>query len=462
MTFYNNLNKIFKTFLLLFSFSLTFYFMNLLKENPENIFFQILTFVLIFITLFQIFNFTDLKIYTRIFLGLGLGIIAGIFSGDIITVFYPVGKVFIRLIKMIVVPLVFASLLVGTAGLNDIKKLGRIGIKTLSFYIVSTALAITIGLTFANIINPGDSIPEDIKSALNSSYEQTAREKVSNTNDYPSTIDMLLDIIPENPARAMADGRMLQIIFFALMSGIALTFVQDNRRDAVLRFFAGVTDVTIALVHMIMKLAPYGVFALIAFVMARYGSEIILTLLSYFLTTIISLIIHALIFNSLIIQFFSNLSVKEFWVGIIPALLVAFSTSSSSATLPVTMECAEKNLNIKPEIASFVLPLGSTINMDGTAIFQGVSAIFIANVYSMDLTMIDQLTIILTATLASIGTAGAPQVGIIMLTLVLESIGIPLEGIALILGVERFLDMSRTMVNVTSDLSCSAFISKLE
>ena len=462
MTFYNNLTKIFKIFLLLFSFSLTFFFVNLLKENPENIFFQILTFVLIFITLFQIFNFTDLKIYTRVFLGLGLGIIAGIFSGDIITVFYPVGKVFIRLIKMIVVPLVFASLLVGTAGLNDIKKLGRIGIKTLSFYIVSTALAITIGLTIANIVNPGDSIPEDIKSALNSSYEQTAREKVSNTNDYPSTIDMLLDIIPENPARAMADGRMLQIIFFALMSGIALTYVQDNRRDAVLQFFAGVTDVTIALVHMIMKLAPYGVFALIAFVMARYGSEIILTLFSYFLTTIIALIIHALIFNSLIIQFFSNLSVKEFWVGIIPALLVAFSTSSSSATLPVTMECAEKNLNIKPEIASFVLPLGSTINMDGTAIFQGVSAIFIANVYSMDLTMIDQLTIILTATLASIGTAGAPQVGIIMLTLVLESIGIPLEGIALILGVERFLDMSRTMVNVTSDLSCSAFISKLE
>ena len=462
MTFYNNLNKIFKTFLLLFSFSLTIIFVNLLKENPENIFFQILTFVLIFITLFQIFNFTDLKIYTRIFLGLGLGIIAGIFSGDIITVFYPVGKIFIRLIKMIVVPLVFSSLLVGTAGLNDIKKLGRIGIKTLSFYIVSTALAITIGLTFANIINPGDSIPEDIKSALNSSYEQTAREKVVNTNDNSSTIDILLDIIPENPARAMADGRMLQIIFFALMSGIALTYIQDNRRDAVLRFFEGVTDVTISLVHMIMKLAPYGVFALIAFVIARYGSEIILTLFSYFLTTIIALIIHALVFNSLIIQFFSNLSVKEFWVGIIPALLVAFSSSSSSATLPVTMECAEKNLNIKPEIASFVLPLGSTINMDGTAIFQGVSAIFIANVYSMDLTMIDQLTIILTATLASIGTAGAPQVGIIMLTLVLESIGIPLEGIALILGVERFLDMSRTMVNVTSDLSCSAFISKLE
>ncbi len=462
MTFYNNPNKILKFFLLLFSFSLTIFFVNLLKENPENIFFRILTFVLIFITLFQIFNYTDLKIYTRIFLGLGLGIIAGILSGDVITVFYPVGKIFIRLIKMIVVPLVFASLLVGTAGLNDIKKLGRIGIKTLSFYIVSTALAITIGLTMANIINPGDSIPEDIKSALNSSYEQTAREKVINAHDNPSIIDILLDIIPENPARAMADGRMLQIIFFALMSGIALTFVQDNRRDAVLLFFEGVTDVTISIVHMIMKLAPYGVFALIAFVIAQYGSEIILTLFSYFLTTIFALIIHALLFNSLIIQFFSNLSVKEFWVGIIPALLVAFSSSSSSATLPVTMECAEKNLKIKPEIASFVLPLGSTINMDGTAIFQGVSAIFIANVYSMDLTMIDQLTIILTATLASIGTAGAPQVGIIMLTLVLESIGIPLEGIALILGVERFLDMSRTTVNVTSDLSCSAFISKQE
>jgi len=462
MIFYNNLSNIQKTLLLLASFIATCFLGHFLSENPENIFLQISFFVLIFATLFQVFNFRDVKIYTRIFIGLALGIIAGILAGDIINVFYPVGQIFIRLIKMIVVPLVFASLLVGVAGLNDIKKLGRIGVKTLTFYLISTALAITIGLTIANIIKPGDSLPPEVKSELNVNYEQSAQEKVIKTGEKPSTIDILLDIIPENPFQSMANGRMLQIIFFALMSGIALTFIGDVKRQPVLLFFEAVTDVMIALVHQIMKLAPYGVFALIAFVIAKYGGEIILTLFSYFVTTLVALIIHALIFNTVIIQFFTQLSVKKFWVGIIPVLLVAFSTSSSSATLPVTMETAKKNLNIKSEIASFVLPLGSTINMDGTAIFQGVSAIFIANVYGLDLTMMDQLTIILTATLASIGTAGAPQVGIIMLTLVLESIGIPLEGIALILGVERFLDMSRTAVNVTSDLSCAAYISNQE
>jgi Na+/H+-dicarboxylate symporter len=197
----------------------------------------------------------------------------------------------------------------------------------------------------------------------------------------------------------------------------------------------------------------------VATVIGEYGTNIILTLLTYFITTILALSIHVLIFNSLIIKMFTGLKISQFWQGIYPALLVAFSTSSSSATLPVSIECAEENLKARPEVASFVLPLGATINMDGTAIFQGVSAVFIATVYGMDLTLVDQLTIIFTATLASIGAAGAPQVGIIMLTLVLESIGIPLEGIALILGVERFLDMARTSVNVTSDLSCTAFIS---
>jgi len=204
------------------------------------------------------------------------------------------------------------------------------------------------------------------------------------------------------------------------------------------------------------------VFALIAYVIAQFGSEVILTLISYFLTTIIALMIHVFIFNSAVVKFFTEIKLSEFWKGIYPAILVAFSTSSSSATLPVTIECAEENLKVKPHIASFVLPLGSTINMDGTAIFQGVSAVFIATLYGIDLTLGDQLTILLTATLASIGTAGAPQVGIIMLTLVLQSIGIPLEGIALILGVERFLDMARTTVNITSDLSCAGFVNAKE
>lgn len=432
------------------------------RSAPGNPVFEFFLFIFILTTLFLIFNLAEFKVYTRVFLGLGLGLVTGIIAPDTITVFYPVGQVFIRLIKMIVVPLVFASLLVGTASLGDIRKLGRIGVRTISFYMLSTALAITIGLAIANMVKPGEEIPAEVKDTISRDYESSARDKVDSAGQGLSTIDILLDIIPENPVRAMSEGKMLQIILFALLSGIALTHIPKDKRDSLVRFFDAVTDVMIMMVHFVMRLAPYGVFALIAYVIASYGSSIILTLFSYFLTTILALAIHVIVFNSAVIRYFSGLTVKEFWQGIYPALLVAFSTSSSSATLPVSMDCAENNLKVRPDVASFVLPLGSTINMDGTAIFQGVSAVFIANVYGIELTVIDQLTIILTATLASIGTAGAPQVGIIMLTLVLQSIGIPLEGIALILGVERFLDMTRTMVNVTSDLSCSVFISDRE
>jgi Na+/H+-dicarboxylate symporter len=390
---------------------------------------------------------------------LAFGIIAGLVFGEQIQIFQPVGQAFIKLIKMIVIPLVFASLLVGTASMNNIKKLGNIGVRTFIFYIVSTALAITFGLIIANTIKPGSEIPIEVQNQLRQDYELEAGEKVTKAINRPTTTELLLNIIPENPAQSMADAKMLQIIFFALICGVAVTYLSEDKKDVLLTFFNGVTDVTIRIVEMIMKLAPYGVFALVASVIGMYGTTIILTLLSYFATTLLALVVHVFFFNSAVIKIFTNLKIIEFWRGIYPALLVAFSTSSSSATIPVSIECAEKNLNARSEVASFVLPLGATINMDGTAIFQGVSAIFIANVYGMDLTLFDQLTIIFTATLASIGTAGAPQVGIIMLTLVLQSIGIPLEGIALILGVERFLDMARTTVNVSSDLSCTSIIS---
>jgi Na+/H+-dicarboxylate symporter len=431
----------------------------LLNHSPENTILQVISFILLFISLYGIFNFKDLKIYNKIFIGLALGIIAGLVFGEQIQIFQPIGKAFIKLIKMIVIPLVFASLLVGTASMSTIKKLGNIGIRTFVFYILSTALAITIGLIIANTIKPGSSIPAEVQTELRKDYEQEAGDKVAQAINRPSTVDLLLDIIPENPAQSMADGIMLQIIFFALVSGVAVTYLQEEKKKLIITFFDGITDITIQIVEMIMKLAPYGVFALVASVIGLYGTTIILTLLTYFVTTMLALLVHVIIFNSAVIKIFTNLKVLEFWRGIYPALLVAFSTSSSSATIPVSIECAEKNLKARPEVASFVLPLGATINMDGTAIFQGVSAIFIANVYGMDLTLFDQLTIIFTATLASIGTAGAPQVGIIMLTLVLQSIGIPLEGIALILGVERFLDMARTTVNVSSDLSCTSLVS---
>jgi len=418
--------------------------------------------VLVFLALYSVFNTIELKLYSKIFIGLILGILCGVFFNEQIVIYYPVGQAFIRLIKMIVIPLVFSSILIGTANLGDISKLGKIGIRTMAFYIVSTAIAITIGLIIANTIQPGKNISDATLNELKLNYDQEAKVKIDKVQQNKDVKEILLDIIPSNPARSIIDGKMLQIIFIAIISGIALIYVAEDKRIIIVKFFGGITDICIKLVHFIMILAPYGVFALISFVVAQYGSGIILTLLEYFITTLIALLIHVSIFNSVIIHYFTVIKISEFWKGIYPAILVAFSTSSSSATLPVSMECAEDNLKVKPRVASFVLPLGSTINMDGTAIFQGVSAIFIASIYGIDLSIADQLTILLTATLASIGTAGAPQVGIIMLTLVLETIGIPLEGIALILGVERFLDMARTTVNISSDLSCAGYIDHVE
>ena len=255
---------------------------------------------------------------------------------------------------------------------------------------------------------------------------------------------------------------MLQIIFFAIILGIALTVVPNGRAQPVIIFFDALNDAMIQVVHIIMKLAPYGVFALIAAVVGDFGLDILPLLLKYALVVIAGLILHATITYSLAIKTFSKLKIATFYRGIRPAQLIAFSSGSSSATLPVTMECAEKNLGVSRQVSSFALPLGATINMDGTALYQAVSAVFIAQVYNMDLGLTDQLTILLTATLASIGTAGAPGVGMIMLAMVLESIGVPLEGIALILGVERLIDMCRTAVNVTGDLSCAVVVSSTE
>ena len=459
MRWYHNLLLKYKLSLIVVSLVATYVSMDFILRNPDLAIYQLSGFIFVSLSLYLIFNIRNFKIYHKIFIGLVGGIIAGIVFGAQIQLVQPIGTIFIRLFKMIVVPLVFASLLVGTASLNNIKKLGKIGIRTFIFYIISTVLAITIGLIIANTFKPGGAIPVEIQTELKQDYDQEAGDKISRANKRPSTIDLLLDIVPENPVQSMADGKLLQIIFVALISGIAVTYLKEDKRTLIQTFFEAITDITIRIVHIIMKLAPYGVFALVASVIGEYGISIILTLITYFVTTLVALSVHMFFFNSIVIKWLTNLSVSEFWRGIYPALLVAFSTSSSSATIPVSIECAEENLKAKPEVASFVIPLGATINMDGTAIFQGVSAVFIATVYGMDLTLVDQLTIIFTATLASIGTAGAPQVGIIMLTLVLQSIGIPLEGIALILGVERFLDMARTTVNITSDLSCTSLIS---
>jgi len=409
-----------------------------------------------------------LPLYTKILIGLLAGVVFGIlanrlrFSGFVFNYIKPIGSAFIRLISMVVVPLVFASLLVGTASLNDIRKLGRIGAKTVAYYLCTTAIAISIGLLLANTFRPGVGLSEEARTKLIRDSGEEADAKIKKGLKKPTVTDIILNIIPTNPVNAFVEGKMLQIIFFALLTGICLSLIPSGRSQPVINFFAGINEVMIRIVHIIMKIAPYGVFALVAAVIADFGLSILFLLLKYSLVVIAGLVLHVIIVYPLAIKIFTKQKIRTFFRGIRPAQLIAFSSGSSSATLPVTMECTERDLGVPRGICSFALPLGATVNMDGTALYQGVSAVFIAQVYGMGLTLAQQLTVVLTATLASIGTAGTPGAGVITLAIVLKSIGVPLEGIALILGVERILDMCRSVVNVTGDASCAVVVASTE
>lgn len=409
-----------------------------------------------------------LQLYTKILIALALGAVFGLaanrfgFSGFVVAYIKPVGSAFIRLISMVVVPLVFSSLLVGTASLKDIRALGRIGAKTIVFYLCTTAIAVSIGLVLANIVRPGSSLSPQARQRLADGAAGQKDLPVQPAAEKPSITDLLLNIIPTNPVKAMADGQMLQIIFFAVLTGVCLTLILPERTRPVLSFFEAVNDVIIQMVHLIMKTAPYAVFALIAAVVADFGLGILAMLIKYCVVVLLGLIAHMLIIYSSALKIFTKMSVSTFFRGFRPAQLVAFCSSSSNATLPVTMECTEKNLGVPQHICSFTLPLGATINMDGTALMQGVAAAFLAQVYGMDLAFSQQLTIVLTATLASIGTAGIPGAGIVMLAIVLNSVGVPLQGIAIILGVDRFLDMCRTVVNITGDAVCAVVVASTE
>ncbi len=409
-----------------------------------------------------------LQLYTKVLIGLLLGVVFGVlanqwgFSAFVFSYIKPIGSAFIKLISMVVVPLVFASLLVGTANLNDVRKLGRIGAKTVAYYLCTTIIAISIGLLLANTLKPGEGLSEETRTELIQSQSEQAEAQIGTDRKKPTITDILLNIVPTNPIRAFVEGNMLQIIFLALMAGICLSLIPSERSQPVINFFEGINELIIQMVHIIIKLAPYGVFALISAVVADFGLGILFILLKYSLVVIVGLILHVTIVYSSAIKIFSKQKIGTFFRGIRPAQLIAFSSASSSATLPVTMECTEKNLGVPGQIASFALPLGATINMDGTALYQGVSAVFIAQFYYMDLTVAQQLTIVLTAVLASIGTAGAPMAGVITLAIVLKSIGVPLEGIAIIMGVERILDMCRSVVNVTGDASCAVVVASSE
>jgi Na+/H+-dicarboxylate symporter len=418
------------------------------------------------------------KLHWQIIIGLLLGIVWGLLSTHFglnsFTDNYikPFGTIFVNLLKLIAVPLVLASLIVGVANLNDINKLSRMGGRTIGIYLITTLLAITIGLITVNVMQPWRALPEDTKNTLMSSYEGNlegraqAAESVANR----SPLQPLVDIVPENLFEAASNnGAMLQVVFIAIIFGIGIIQIKNEKSQVLVNFFDAMNDVIIRIVDVIMLLAPYGVFALLSSVIIDLAGDDLsqaVTLLYalgwYCLAVIVGLFLHVLLVYTTLFKMFSKMKLIDFLRGIQPAILLGFSTSSSAATLPVTMERVQHNLGVEEEVASFVLPVGATINMDGTSLYQAVAAVFISMAIGNDITFGEQLAIVFTALLASIGAAGVPGAGIIMLVIVLKSIDVPVEGIALILGVDRILDMCRTAVNITGDAAVAVAVASME
>jgi Na+/H+-dicarboxylate symporter len=418
------------------------------------------------------------KLHWKIIIGLILGLVWGLFSSLIgwnqFTVDYigPFGTIFVNLLKLIAVPLVLASLVVGVSSLNDMTKLSRMGGKTIGIYLITTVLAITIGLTVVNVMQPGKTLPEETRTLLMESYSENleGRDEAAQELVDRSPFQFFVDIVPVNVVGAASDNsNMLQVVFIAIILGIGIISIPLQKGEVLINFFDSLNDVIIKIVDLIMKTAPYGVFALMATVIVDLAGDdltqalILLRALAWYcLAVLIGLFLHVTIVYFSLFKVFSKMKLSSFLKAIRPAILLGFSTSSSAATLPVTMERVEKNLGVDEEVSSFVLPVGATINMDGTSLYQAVAAVFIAQALGLDLTILQQLTIVLTATLASIGAAGVPGAGIIMLVIVLQAVQVPVEGIGLILGVDRILDMARTAVNITGDAAVSVAVASSE
>lgn len=418
------------------------------------------------------------KLHWQIILGLILGLVFGVIAaaygwgGFVDDWIAPFGTIFINALKLIAVPLVLASLIMGVASLSDLRKLSRIGGKTIGIYIATTAVAVTLGLVVVNVLQPGESLPPELRDQLMATYAEDAssREAAALATEERGPLQFLVDMVPQNFfASASNNGNMLQVVVIALLLGIGIVQIPKEKAAPLLGFFEGLNDVVIRLVDLIMKMAPLGVFALLAATITTVAGDDVSRILAllgslgwYCIAVVLGLGIHTLVTYPTMLRLFSPMGLKTFFSGIGPAQLVAFSTSSSGATLPVTMERCEEKLGVSEEVSSFVLPLGATINMDGTALYQAIAAVFIAQALGMDLNLAAQLTIVLTAVLASIGTAAVPGAGIIMLVIILEAIGVPSAGIALILGVDRILDMIRTVTNVTGDATVATIIAASE
>ncbi|HHP7236991.1 dicarboxylate/amino acid:cation symporter [Longibacter sp.] len=418
------------------------------------------------------------KLHWQIIIGLVLGLLYGIYAasaglGQFTTDWIaPFGTIFLNLLKFIAVPLILASLVMGVTSLSDTSKLSRIGGKTIAFYIGTTIIALVVGLFLVNTIEPGTYVPTEVQEALTQTYGGDAeqRQQFAQQARDRGPLQPIVDMVPTNFFAAASDnGSMLQIVFVAILLGLALLQIPKDKAQPLIDFFDGLNSVVIRVVEITMLMAPIGVFGLMADAITSIAGEnpdqvidVVEALGVYCLTVVAGLAVMVFIVYPTLLRLFTRKSVIDFFRGIAPAQLVAFSTSSSGATLPVTMEVAEKNLGVSEEVSSFVLPLGATINMDGTALYQAVAAVFIAQVLGFDLTIMQQANIVFIAVLASIGTAAVPSAGIVMLVVILESVGVPSAGIALILGVDRPLDMLRTTNNITGDTMVASVIAASE
>ena len=412
----------------------------------------------------------QIALHWKILIGMSLGVLFGVSfsfipSGDLFIANYikPFGTIFINLLKLIAVPLILASLIKGISDLKDISKLSKMGGRTIVTYLITTLNAVTIGLILVNVIKPGKSISVDTRNELVEAYatDTQAKQKAAAKQQELGPLQALVDMVPSNIFLAASNNRnMLQVIFFALFFGIGMILLNEKKVAPVKNFFDSFNSIILKLIDLIMLSAPYGVFALLAALVVEAPSlELFKALALYAITLLLGLAAMIIIYV-LIVQLLTKRKISFFVRGIAPAQLLAFSTSSSAATLPVTMECVEENLGVDKEVASFVLPIGATINMDGTSVYQGVAAVFIAQAFGLDLSLSAQLGIVFTATLASIGTAAVPSAGIVMLVIVLAQAGIPEAGLALIFAIDRPLDMCRTIVNVTGDAAVSMIVGK--
>lgn len=414
----------------------------------------------------------NLPLHWKIILGMFLGVLFGFLMSnfdqtgkDIISDWIkPFGTIFINALKLIAIPLILASLIKGISDLKDISKLSKMGGITITTYLITTVIAVSVGLAIVNVVKPGNSISDETRIELLNAYEDDAdkkREAAAETKN-SGPLQPIIDIVPSNIISAATDNKnMLQIIFFSILFGISMILIPEKKSKPLKDFFDSLNEVILKIIDLIMSFAPYGVFALLATLIVEAPKwDLLKSLLLYSITLIIGLF-SLIVIYTIAVRLILNKSPNFFFKGILPAQLVAFSTSSSAATLPVTMDRVHNNLKVKKEVSSFVLPIGATINMDGTAVYQAIAAVFIAQTFGLDLSLTAQLGIIVTATLASIGAAAVPSAGIIVLVIVLAQAGIPEAGLALIFAVDRPLDMCRTVVNITGDATVSMIVDKI-